>query len=446
MMARKRIVVLGGGESGYGSAYLAKKQGYEVFLSDKGKLKEKYRSLLEEAGIPFEEGKHTPELILSADEIIKSPGLPETAEIMRLVREKGVHVISEIEFAGRFTEAKCLCVTGSNGKTTVTSLIYEMLLEAGYNVGLGGNIGMSFAYQVATEKHDWYVLELSSFQLDDMYEFRAHISLLTNITPDHLDRYDYDLSKYAASKFRVTQNQDRSDYFVYNMDDPQTAFYLENHDMCHVTEVGVTAKSRTGNFLDQETEVFRFEDKGVDIDLSKRLCAGLHNAYNFIQASAAALLAGVPAETVRHCVDTFGGIEHRMEHAGTVNGVTYINDSKATNVDAAWYALESMKTPVVWIAGGTDKGNDYSQLYGVVGNVHTLVCMGLDNSKLERAFTGRIKNIVSSGSFAEAMAEVQKYAEKGDTVLLSPACASFDLFSNYEERGEMFKDFVKSIK
>ncbi len=445
-MAQKRIVVLGGGESGYGSAYLAKKEGYDVFLSDKGKLKDKYRSLLQSSGIPFEEGSHTPELILNADEIIKSPGLPETAEIMRLVRAKGIHVVSEIEFAGRFTDAKCICVTGSNGKTTTTSLIYDMLREAGFNVGLGGNIGMSFAYQVATEKRDWYVLELSSFQLDDMYGFRAYISILTNITPDHLDRYDHDLSKYAASKFRITQNQDRNDYFVYNMDDPQTAFYMENHDMEFVREVGVTTKSVTGNCLDTHTEIFRFEEKGVSIDLSKRLCAGLHNAYNFMQASAAALLAGVPAATVQRCVDTFAGIEHRMEYAGTVNGITFINDSKATNVDAAWYALESMKTPVVWIAGGTDKGNDYSQLYGVINNVHTLVCMGLDNGKLEEAFEGKIKNIVSADSFEKAMEDMLKYAEPGDTVLLSPACASFDLFQNYEDRGDRFKNFVKSLK
>lgn len=441
----KKIVVLGGGESGFGSAFLAKKNGYDVFLSDKGKLKELYRDKLIDADIPFEEGQHTMDIVLLADEIIKSPGLPEKSEVMLAVRERGISVVSEIEFAGRYTDAKCICITGSNGKTTITSVLYEMLRAGGLNVGLGGNIGKSFAYQVATESYDWYVLELSSFQLDDMHNFRAHISLLTNITPDHLDRYDYKFENYIASKFRVVQNQNRDNYFVYNVDDIETMRYLKNNKMTDVNMYGVSAKVDTKCTLEGEVCQVELNDENITFDLSKRICKGLHNAYNLAQASVAALLVGVMRDVVQRVINTFSGVEHRMEHVGRYGGVCYINDSKATNVDAAWYALDSVKESMVWIAGGTDKGNDYSQLYSVVSNVHTLVCMGVDNSKLLVAFEGRIPNIISENSFKNAMESVVKSAKEEDVVLLSPACASFDLFKNYEHRGEAFKDYVNML-
>lgn len=444
----KKVVVLGGGESGYGSAYLAKKEGFEVFLSDKGELKDNYREALKSAGISFEEGAHTLERILDADLIIKSPGLPESAPVMRAVREKGIKTVSEIEFAGKYCKAKTICVTGSNGKTTTVSLIYEMLVNGGFNVALGGNIGKSFALSVATENHDWYVLELSSFQLDDMFDFKADISLLTNITPDHLDRYDYKMENYVRSKFRVIQNQTPAECFIYNLDDPFTMEYIHENPIKGVQLLGITSKAAAGNYFDTGSGFLSLGIRGerVELDLSHRQCGGVHNAYNFAQAAAAALMAGVAKEAVQQSIDTFGGIEHRVEKAGEVNGVLYINDSKATNVDAAWYALEANKRPTVWIAGGTDKGNDYSQLYGVVSNVHTLVCMGLDNSKLVAAFEGRIPRIISASSLDEAMKAAMSVAESGDVVLLSPACASFDLFKNYEDRGRQFKEYIKNKK
>lgn len=441
----KKVVVLGGGESGYGSAYLAKKEGFEVFLSDKGALKDGYREALRSADIAFEEGAHTMERILDADLIIKSPGLPESAPVMRQVREKGIRTVSEIEFAGKYCKAKTICVTGSNGKTTTVSLIYDMLVKGGCNAALGGNIGKSFALSVATQDYDWYVLELSSFQLDDMFDFKADISLLTNITPDHLDRYDYKMSNYVKSKFRVVQNQTAQESFIYNLDDPYTMEYMNANPIQGVQLLGITAQVTDGNFFDKESGFLSLAIRGerVALDLSQRQCGGVHNAYNFAQAAAAALLAGVSKEAVQQSINTFGGIEHRVEKAGVVDGVLYINDSKATNVDAAWYALEATKQPTVWIAGGTDKGNDYSQLYGVISNVHTLVCMGLDNSKLLAAFEGRIPRIVSASSLDEAMQAAMRVAKSGDVVLLSPACASFDLFQNYEDRGKQFKEYIQ---
>ncbi|MEG1936103.1 MAG: UDP-N-acetylmuramoyl-L-alanine--D-glutamate ligase [Rikenellaceae bacterium] len=443
-----RIVVLGGGESGYGSAYLAKKEGFEVFLSDKGELKEEYREALRNADIRFEEGHHTMEKILNADIIIKSPGLPESAPVMVAIREQGIKVVSEIEFAGKYCKAKTICVTGSNGKTTTVSLIYDMLVGAGYNVALGGNIGKSFALSVATQDYDWYVLELSSFQLDDMFDFKADISLLTNITPDHLDRYDHDMSKYVKSKFRILQNQTSKESFIYNLDDPYTMDYLSKNKINGLQMFGITSASKKGNFFDKESGFlsFNIDGKNVELNLSMRLCSGVHNAYNFSQAAAAALMAGVSCEDVQKSINTFQGIEHRVEAAGEREGVRYINDSKATNVDAAWYALEATKEPTVWIAGGTDKGNDYSQLYGVISNVHTLVCMGVDNSKLIAAFEGKIPKIISTATFVDAMEAAIGAAQRGDVVLLSPACASFDLFKNYEDRGRLFKEYIKNKK
>lgn len=441
----KKVVVLGGGESGYGSAYLAKKEGFDVFLSDKGELKETYREALRKADISFEEGAHTMERILDADVIIKSPGLPESAPVMRQVREKGIKTVSEIEFAGTYCKAKTICVTGSNGKTTTVSLIYDMLVQGGYNVALGGNIGKSFALSVATHDYDWYVLELSSFQLDDMFDFKADISLLTNITPDHLDRYDYKMENYVRSKFRVIQNQTAKECFIYNLDDPYTMEYIAANPINGVLMLGITAQAKAGDFFDKVSGALSLEigGKRIELDLSHRQCGGVHNAYNFSQAAAAALVAGVSKEAVQKSIDTFGGIEHRVERAGEKDGVLYINDSKATNVDAAWYALEATKQPTVWIAGGTDKGNDYSQLYGVIANVHTLVCMGVDNSKLIAAFEGRIPRVISAASLDEAMKVAMSVAQKGDVVLLSPACASFDLFKNYEDRGKQFKEYIK---
>lgn len=445
-----RIVILGAGESGVGSAYLAKKNGFETFVSDFSKIKESYKAQLEEFEIEFEEGGHTSEKILNATEIIKSPGIPDKAPIVVAAHEAGIPVISEIEFAGRYTSAKTICVTGSNGKTTTTTMIYELLRRGGVNVGIGGNIGQSFAMQVATCDFDWYVLELSSFQLDGMTDFKADISILTNITPDHLDRYEYNIKNYIKSKFKVIQNQDKSNIFICSQDDPITIAYIDTIKAtmpARTLYVSIKDSVLDGAYINNEGEIeCSYEDKEFKFDSRGLQVKGLHNIYNAQMASLAAMIVGVPNEVIADTLREFKGVEHRLEIVGEYNDILYINDSKATNVDSAWYALQGMTRPVVWIAGGTDKGNDYSTLYDVVkGKVSTLICMGSDNSKISSAFEGIIPFIYSTDSMEGALTRAQRVAKRGDCILLSPACASFDLFKNYEDRGEKFKQYVETL-
>ena len=448
-MGKKRIVVLGGGISGYGSAILAKKEGFDVFLSDAGKISDLYRQRLEQWEVEYEQGGHTMEKILSATEVIKSPGIPDKAPVVVAIREKGIPVISEMEFAARYMgKAKTICITGSNGKTTTTSLIYKILADAGFDVALGGNIGESFAYSVATKEYDWYVLELSSFQLDGMFDFRANVAVLMNITPDHLDRYNYCFQNYVDSKMRITRNQKSNDCFIYSADDEVIMKELEKHPLRsrELPFMARTAMASGAGDASLVGNIFtaRVGNTEVEIDTNKMQIKGLHNAYDAMAAALAALAAGVAPERVVESIYDFSPVEHRLEPVAEVGGVLYINDSKATNVDSVWYALESMTRPTVWIAGGTDKGNDYSPLFDFAKNkVHTLVCMGLDNSKLERDFKDIIPTIISTDSLDSAMRAAVEAAKSGDAVLLSPACASFDLFKNYCQRGELFKEWVK---
>lgn len=445
----KNIVVLGGGISGYGSAILARKKGFGVFLSDAGKIADRFRAKLDEWQVPYEEGGHTEERILAATEVVKSPGIPDSAPIVRKIREAGIPLISEMEFAGRYMgRAKCICITGSNGKTTTTSIIYKILRDAGYNVALGGNIGESFAYSVATGNYDWYVLELSSFQLDGMYKFRAHIGVLMNITPDHLDRYDHCFQKYIDAKMRITQNMTSRDWFIYSGDDEVIREQLPKYDL-RMRQLPFMAHSAVASgagdaFLCDGKFTAAVGRHAVEIDTAKLQIKGLHNAYNAMAASLAALAAGVAPTKIRRSLYDFAPVEHRLEPVLEKDGVLWINDSKATNVDSVFYALESMTRPVVWIAGGTDKGNDYEPLKKFAREkVHTLVCMGLDNAKLVREFTGVIPEIISTDSLDAALTACKQAARPGDVVLLSPACASFDLFHNYEQRGELFKKWVR---
>ena len=447
----KKIVVLGAGESGTGAAILAKTKGMEVFVSDMGEIAPMYQALVDQHHIAWESGKHTPELILNADEVIKSPGIPDTAPIVMKIRERGIPVISEIEFAGRYKGvAKTICITGSNGKTTTTSLIYKIMKDAGRKVSLGGNIGESFAYSVATDKYFWHVLELSSFQLDGCYKFKADIGILTNITPDHLDRYDYKLENYARSKMRITQNQTASDCFIYSADDEQTNIMLsEMDDSLRGRQlpfaINTAIASGDGDaILEGHFFTATVGKKSVTIDSRKMQIEGMHNIYNAMAAALATLAAGIDPKQIKRSIYDFSPVEHRLEPSGTKNDIQWVNDSKATNVDSVWYALESMKRPTVWIAGGTDKGNDYTPLKEFARRkVKALVCMGLDNAKLVKEFTGIIPEIRNCNSFEDAMRAAKELATEGDTVLLSPACASFDLFRNYEERGRMFKEWVK---
>ena len=441
--------MLGGGISGYGSAILAKKLGFATLLSDAGRIADRYKVALDEWGVEYEEGGHTMERILAADEVIKSPGIPEKAPVVKALRAQGTPIISEIEFAGRYKgKARTICITGSNGKTTTTSLTYQILRDAGYNVALGGNIGESFAYSVATGEYDWYVLELSSFQLDGMYDFRADVAVLMNITPDHLDRYDYCFQNYIDSKMRIAQNQHSRCAFIYSADDQVIAEQLPKYDL-RMRQLPFAAKSAVASgagdaYLDGDGIFTATVGKrSVEIDTAKMQIKGLHNAYDAMAASLAAMAAGVEPEQVRATVESFGGVEHRLERVKEHNNVLWINDSKATNVDSVWYALESMTRPTVWIAGGTDKGNDYAPLMDFAREkVHTLICMGVDNQKLIDSFTGTIPTIRDTHSLDEAMTAAREAAREGDVVLLSPACASFDLFRNYEARGEEFKQWV----
>ena len=446
----KFIAVLGGGISGYGSAILAKKQGFDVLLSDMGTIAPRYRERLDEWGVEYEEGGHSVERILTASEVIKSPGIPDKAPLVKALREKGVPVISEMEFACRYMgKAKTICITGSNGKTTTTSLIYKIMKDSGANVALGGNIGESFAYSVATGEYDWYVLELSSFQLDGMFKFKADVGVLMNITPDHLDRYDYSFEKYAQSKMRITQNQKSNDYFVYCADDKTILEQLEKHDvkakeLPFMVHSAIASGAGDAYLVEEQEFVATVGKKSLRIDTSRLKIKGQHNTYNAMAAVLATLAAGVEPEQVEKSLYDFNAIEHRLEPAGTKDDIEYINDSKATNVDSAWYALESMTRPTVWIVGGTDKGASYAPLFDLAKKkVHTMICMGVDNARFEKEFAGVVPTIISCHSFEEAMQAVVRSARQGDAVLLSPACASFDLFKNYEQRGRLFKEWVR---
>ena len=448
---KRKLVVLGGGISGYGSAILAKKKGFDTFLSDMGTIADRFKARLDEWGVEYEEGKHSEERILAANEVIKSPGIPDSAPIIRKIREAGIPVISEIEFAGRYKGvAKTICITGSNGKTTTTSLIYKIMVDAGRSVSLGGNIGESFAYSVATGKYFWHVLELSSFQLDGMFKFKADIGVVTNITPDHLDRYDYKFENYARSKMRITQNQNSADAFIYSADDEMTQqMLIEMDSSLHARQlpfaINTAIASGDGDaILEGHSFTATVGKRSVTIDTRKMKIEGMHNIYNAMSAALATLAAGVDPKIIKRSIYDFSPVEHRLEPAGTKDDIQWVNDSKATNVDSVWYALESMKRPTVWIAGGTDKGNDYSPLKNFARKkVKALICMGLDNEKLVREFTDIVPMVVSTASLDEAMRAAVAAAERGDVVLLSPACASFDLFKNYENRGELFKEWVR---
>lgn len=442
-----RIVVLGAGESGVGSAILAQKKGFDVFVSDMSAIKPKYKEELERRGIPYEEKQHTEELILNADEVIKSPGIPEKAPIIKALRAQNTPIISEIEFAGRCTNAKTVCITGSNGKTTTTMLTYHILCEAGYKVGLAGNVGRSFAWQVAEQEFDYYVIELSSFQLDGMYDFRADVAILLNITPDHLDRYEYKFQNYIDSKFRILQNMTKAQTFVYWSEDPVIKAELEKREiMASQAPFKESAEHNLQFTITEDELIFGFEEE-LRIKTEEITIKGKHNMYNSMAAAVAANIMGVKNETIRRSLATFQGVEHRLEYVATIRGVRYINDSKATNVNSCWYALQSMKTPVVLILGGTDKGNDYSEIADLVREkVHTLIFMGLDNKKLNEYFALNSNcKIVDTDNLADAVKAAYEVAQKGDTVLLSPCCASFDLFKNYEDRGEQFKQAVKQL-
>lgn len=444
---KKRIVILGAGESGVGAAVLAQKQGFEVFVTDNGTVKEKYREILVGHNIPFEEGKHTEELIMNADEVMKSPVLHEDNPLVVSLHDKGIPVVSEIEFAGRYTDAVKICVTGSNGKTTTTNMIYHMLKKAGLNVAMTGNVGNSFAMAVAEGGYDYYVIELSSFQLDGMYDFRAEIAILMNITPDHLDRYGHEMQNYVDSKMRVIRNQTSGDHFIWCADDPVTS--------AEVAKRIIAARSLPFSLEKCEGMAACIENDNLILDITEKTSLmtihdlalkGRHNTYNSMAAAIAGKVLNIRKETIRESLTDFQGVEHRLESVIMVAGINFINDSKATNVNSTWYALECQKTDVIWIAGGIDKGNDYSELSSVVREkVKAIVCLGKDNSKIIDAFTDMVPTIVETTSMEEAVRSAYYLAHKGDTVLLSPACASFDLFRNYEDRGRQFKMAVRNL-
>ena len=446
MAAKKLISVLGAGESGVGAAVLAQKKGYDVYVSDSGTIKPKYKEMLERYGLRYDEGKHNEELILSSAEVVKSPGIPKEAPIVRKIEAKGISIISEIELAGRYTNAKMICITGSNGKTTTTSLVYHILKSAGYNVGLAGNIGRSLALQVAEENFEYYVIELSSFQLDNMYDFRANVAVLLNITPDHLDRYDFNFQNYADAKMRVIQNQTEDDAFVYWMDSPVIAKELKKYDiksrLCPFSAIkkdGAIAYAEKGEYVIEQPTPFNMELESLSL-------TGKHNLYNSLAAGITAKLAGVSNDDLRKSLSDFPGVEHRLEKVAKVRGVQYVNDSKATNVDACWYALDSMTTPVVLILGGKDKGNDYTPIKDMVRKkCRALVYLGADNTKLHNEFDALGVPVVDTHDMNTCVSECYKLAQPGDTVLLSPCCASFDLFHNMEERGELFKKAVRAL-
>ena len=432
-----------------GAAVLAKVKGFDVFLSDNGKIKDEYKKTLEEWEIPYEEGGHTEALILNADEIVKSPGIPYSVPIVRKLEAQGTHVISEIEFAARYDSAKKICITGSNGKTTTTSLIYYLLRQAGLNVGLGGNIGKSYAFQVATCKYDFYVLEISSFQLDGCFDFRPDIAIITNITPDHLDRYDYNLENYVRSKFRIIRNLGPDDCFIFDSDDAVTIGHLDKIiTQAKMLPFSQQKEVEQGAYLEDHKIVMKYKEDESEIYLNELALGGKHNLYNSMAAALAAKASGISNTVIRNSLKSFQPIEHRLEPVLSIRDVLYINDSKATNVDAAWYALDCQTRPVVWIVGGTDKGNDYSVLNELVKEkVRKIVCLGVDNRKIHEAFEGIVgaENMVDTRSAEEGVKTCAALANPGDVVLLSPCCASFDLFTCYEDRGERFKDAVRNL-
>jgi len=443
----KKIVILGAGESGAGSAVLAKKHGFDVFVSDMGEIKEKYREILRGKGIEWEEGNHTEAIILSADEVIKSPGIPDKAPIIVSLHAKGIPVISEIEFAGRYCKGIKICITGSNGKTTVTNLIAHILKKAGKNVAMTGNVGNSFAMAVAEGNYDYYVIELSSFQLDGMYEFKADVAVLMNITPDHLDRYGYKLQNYVNSKFRITQNQKKSDYLIYWEGDPIIKAELAGkHFEVTLLPFSDEVKKGMAAYVENNDLIIDYPNKTNLMTIHELALKGRHNIYNSMAAAIAGKVLNIRKEVIRESLADFQGVEHRLEPVITVCGINFINDSKATNVNSVWYALECMETEIVWIVGGVDKGNDYSELFAVVKKkVKAIVCMGKDNKKIVEAFRDKVITIVETSSMEEAVRSSYYLAKKGDTVLLSPACASFDLFRNYEDRGRQFKQAVRNL-
>lgn len=442
----KRIVILGAGESGAGAAVLAQKKGFDTFVSDMSVIKEKYKSLLNERGIAWEEGKHTEELILNADEVIKSPGIPNNAPMILKIKERNIPVISEIEFAGRYTNAKMICITGSNGKTTTTSLIYHIFRKAGLNVGLAGNIGQSLAYQVAECNFDYYVIELSSFQLDNMYQFHADIAILMNITPDHLDRYDYKMQNYVDAKFRIIQNQTDNDAFIFWNDDPIIQKELSKYGIHgHYYPFAEDKKEGLAAFVDQNKVCFT---KPIDFNMEQEELAltGKHNLFNSMAAGISANLAGIHKECIREALMDFKGVEHRLERVARVKEVEYINDSKATNVNSCWYALQSMRTKTILILGGKDKGNDYTEIAQLVKEKCCgLIYLGLHNEKLHQFFDSFGLPVADVQSMKDAVNAAYQMAQKGETVLLSPCCASFDLFNSYEDRGDQFKECVKNL-
>lgn len=443
----KNIVVLGAGESGVGAAVLAKKQGWNVFVSDFGTIKDSFKEELNSYQLEWEEGKHTELRVLDAQIVVKSPGIPDKAPIIKKLKEKNIPVISEIEFAGYYNTAKTICITGTNGKTTTTMLTYHILKKAGIKVGLAGNVGKSFAKQVAEEQFDWYVLELSSFQLDGMFEFKADVAILLNITPDHLDRYDYQLQNYVDSKFRILQNMGPNDWFIYNADDAILNQEVEKRTItANLAPFSLTKELLQGGFIKDKQLTITTNKKQFTMSIHDLALKGKHNAQNSLASGIAARILEIRKETVRESLSDFVNVEHRLEFVAKVHGIEFINDSKATNVNSTWFALESMDKPTVWIVGGVDKGNDYTELMDLVkANVKAIVCLGVDNSKIIEAFTGVVDTIVEARSAMEAVAYGYRLAKKDETVLLSPACASFDLFENYEQRGNLFKEAVRAL-
>jgi UDP-N-acetylmuramoylalanine--D-glutamate ligase len=441
---KKRLVILGAGESGFGTAVLGMKQGYEVFVSDGGKVKDVYRKQLHESKIEFEEGKHSEEKILNADLVMKSPGIPDKAEMVKKIRKQGIKIVSEIEFASWFTNAEIVGITGANGKTTTTALTYHLLKQGGMNVGLGGNIGKSFALQVANENHDYYVLEISSFQLDDIQTFRPNVAVLTNITPDHLDRYNYDLQNYVTSKFNITKFQTEKDFFIYCADDEITMKHISKYaakaqkiPFSYETEFAEGGFTKNGNII------INHKQNQFTMSIQELGLSGRHNVYNSLAAGIVANVYGLRKEQIRESLSDFKSLEHRMESVAKVRNIEFINDSKATNVNSTWYALESMTKPIIWIAGGIDKGNDYSVLEPLVKKkVKGMICLGTDNTKLHSSFGKLVDILVNVTNMNDAVRMAYQLGNPGDCVLLSPACASFDLFENYEDRGRKFKDAV----
>jgi UDP-N-acetylmuramoylalanine--D-glutamate ligase len=447
MSLKNKIVVLGARESGTGAAILAKAKGFEVFVSDKGIIGDKFKNSLFKHHIKFEEGQHTESEILSATEVIKSPGIPDKTEIIQKLKEKQIPIISEIEFASRYTDAKKICITGSNGKTTTTLLTYHILKKSGLNVGLAGNVGKSFAAMVAEKKHDYYVLELSSFQLDDMYKFKADIAILLNITPDHLDRYEYKMENYVNSKFRITNNQTENDAFIFCADDPEIMKALNNKNIkAKKYPFSITHQIQEGAWLNGNQINININNNMLTMTVEELALQGKHNIYNSMAAGIAARILDIRKEIIRESLSDFQNIEHRLEYVAKINDIEFINDSKSTNVNSAWYALESFDKPIIWIAGGVDKGNDYSILKDLVkAKVKAIVCLGKDNKKLIKAFKDIVPIIVETRSAEEAVSVAYRLGKKGDVVLLSPACASFDLFENYEDRGNKFKAAVRAL-